>query len=120
MYLVLNQSQRRHQTTSKLKPLIINFIIILIIKFSFYNENDFIPLFWFGLDKCQVPALSLPLLKWTGERKYDERLVGQEKDRERSVTNYCHGRNRLNLARKGSLIYHQSNQSGIVRNKIKS
>jgi len=33
--------------------------------------------FWFGLDKCQVPtktALSLPLLSWTGERKYDESL----------------------------------------------
>ena len=28
---------------------------------------------------CQVPtksALSLPLLSWTGERKYNERLVG--------------------------------------------
>jgi len=34
-------------------------------------------LFWFGLDKCQLPTkttLSLPLLSWTGERKYDERL----------------------------------------------
>jgi len=30
-------------------------------------------------DKCQMPAktiLSLPLLSWTGERKYDERLEG--------------------------------------------
>jgi len=38
---------------------------------------------WFSLDKCQVPtkvALSLPLLNWTGKRKYDERLVGQDKD----------------------------------------
>jgi len=36
-------------------------------------------LFSFDLDKCQVPtktALSLPLLSWTGERKYDERLGG--------------------------------------------
>jgi len=36
-------------------------------------------LFWFSLDKCQVSTktpLSLPLLNWTGERKYDERLVG--------------------------------------------
>jgi len=35
--------------------------------------------FWFGLDKSHVPtktALSLPLLNWTGETKYDERLVG--------------------------------------------
>jgi len=31
-------------------------------------------------------ALSLPLLNWTGERKYDERLVGRDKDRERSLT----------------------------------
>jgi len=36
-------------------------------------------LFWFGLDKFQVPTnttLSLLLLSWTGERKYDERLDG--------------------------------------------
>jgi len=36
-------------------------------------------MFWFGLDKSQVPtkaALSLPLLSWTGERKSEERLVG--------------------------------------------
>ena len=80
-------------------------------------------LFWFGLDKCQMPtktALSLPLLSWTGERTYDERLEGRDKDRERSLTNYCHGQNRLNLGRKGSLIYHQSNQSRIVRNKTRS
>jgi len=35
------------------------------------------PLFSFGLDKCQVPTKttpSLPLLNGTGERKYDERL----------------------------------------------
>jgi len=85
------------------------------------NFFDF--LFWFGLDKCQVPikmALSLPLLSWTGERKYDERLEGRHKDRERSLISYCHGQNRLNLGRKGSLIHHQSNQSRIVRNKSRS
>jgi len=54
------------------------------------------------------------------ERKYDERLVGQDKDRQRSLTDYCHGQNRLNLGRKGSLIYQQSNESRIVRNKVKS
>jgi len=62
-------------------------------------------LFWFGLDKCQVPtrpALSLPLLSWAEERKCDERLQGRHKDRERSLANYCHGQNRLNLGRKGS------------------
>jgi len=34
--------------------------------------------FWFSLDKHQVPTkatLSHPLLSWTGERKYDERLM---------------------------------------------
>jgi len=55
-------------------------------------------------------ALSLPLFSWTGESKYDERLEGKDKDRERSLTNYCHRQNRLNLGRKGSLTYHQSNQ----------
>jgi len=63
-------------------------------------------LFRFGLDKCQVPtktALSLPLLSRTRERKYDERLEHRDKDRERSLTNYRYGQNRLNLGRKGKL-----------------
>jgi len=80
-------------------------------------------LFWFGLDKCQVLtkiALSLPLLNWTGEGKYHERLEGPDKDRERSLTNYCHGKNIMNLGKKGSLTYDQSNQSRIVRNKSRS
>jgi len=51
--------------------------------------------------------LSLPLFKWTGERKYDERLEGQEKDRERSPTNYHHGQKNLKLGRKGSLVTNQ-------------
>jgi len=46
-------------------------------------------------------SLSLPLLKWTGERKYDERLEVRDKDKERSLTDYCHGQNRLNLGTKG-------------------
>jgi len=46
-------------------------------------------------------ALSLPLLSWTGERKYDERLKGRDKGRERSLTRYRHGQNRLNWGRKG-------------------
>jgi len=61
-----------------------------------------------------------PLLNWTRERKSDERLEGPDKDRERSLTSYCHGQNRLNLGRKGSLIHHQSNQSRTVRNKPRS
>jgi len=79
--------------------------------------------FWFGLDKCQLPtktALSLPLLDQTGDRKYDERLVGRDKDKERSLTNYCHRQTRLNLGKKGSLIYQQSNQSRLMRNKTRS
>jgi len=65
-------------------------------------------------------ALSLPLLSRTRERKYDERLEGRDKDRERALTNYCHRQNRLNLGRKGSLIHHQSNQRRIVRNTSRS
>ena len=66
------------------------------------------------LDKWQVPtktALSLPLLNGTGERKYDERLVGRDKDRERSLTNYCHGPNRWNLGRKKKVLF-LTNQIG--------
>jgi len=32
-------------------------------------------------------ALSLPLLSWTGERKYNGRLIGQYKDREIPLIN---------------------------------
>jgi len=74
---------------------------------------------WINARCPPKPLLSLPLLSWTGERKYNERLEGQDKDRERSLTNYCQERNRLNLGRKGSLIYYQSNQSRIVRNKTR-
>jgi len=69
--------------------------------FNAFEKNM---VFWFGLDKCQVPTkttLSLSLLSWTGERKYDERLEGRDKDRKRSLTNYHHRQNRFNLERKG-------------------
>jgi len=72
------------------------------IDFLYFVSSSW--LFWFGLDKCQVPtktALALPLLSWAGERRYDERLQGRDKDRERSLTSYCHGQNRLNLGRRG-------------------
>jgi len=65
-------------------------------------------------------APSIPLLSWTGEREYAERLEGRDKGRERSLTSYHHGQNRLNCGRKGSLIHHQSNQSRTVRNKTRS
>jgi len=81
-------------------------------------------MYWFGLDKCQVPTkttLSLPLLNWTGERKYDERLVGRDKDRERSLTHQLLSRTKhTELGRKGSLIHHQSNQNRIKRTKSTS
>jgi len=66
--------------------------------------------------KCSIT----PLLSWTGERKYDDRLVGREKDGERSLTNYHHGQSRLNVMRKKSLICHQSSQSKIITNKTTS
>jgi len=45
-------------------------------------------------------TLSLPLLNWTGEKKkYDERLMGRDKDRELSFTNYHHGKNKLDLGK---------------------
>jgi len=62
-------------------------------------------------------ALSLLLLSWKGKKKYNERLIGQDKDRERSLTNYHHRQNRLDL---GKLIYYQSNQSRVMRTKTKS
>jgi len=67
-----------------------------------------------------IITLSLFLFFWPRERKYDERLKVRDKDRETSPTNCCHEQNRLNLGRKGSLIYHQSNQSRIVRNISRS
>lgn len=65
--------------------------------------------------RCPPSPLSLPTQqgKW---RKYGERLMGQDKDRERSLSNYHHGHNRLNLGKKNNLIYYQSNQR-IMRNK---
>jgi len=44
-------------------------------------------------------ALSLPLLSWIVEKKYEERLVGRDKGRERSLSSYCHGQNRLDLGK---------------------
>ena len=52
-----------------------------------------------------------PLLSWTGERKYNKRLVGRGKDRERSLSNYHHGQNRLNLGKK--LIYFITSQISV-------
>jgi len=35
-----------------------------------------------------------------GKKKYNKKLVGQEKDGERLFTNYCHGQKRLDLWKK--------------------
>ena len=73
------------------------------------------------LARCQVPtkAAVTPLLNWTGERKYNERLMGRAEARERSLTSYRHRQNRLDLG-KMNIIYYQSNQGRIIRNKTKS
>lgn len=47
-----------------------------------------------NLSRWQMPsktALSLPIFKWMEERKYNERVMGQEMDRKTSLSNYCHG-----------------------------
>jgi len=55
-------------------------------------------------------SLSLPLLDRTGGGKYDERLVGQNKDRERSLTNYHCRQNRLYL---GKLVEYIINKTRV-------
>jgi len=51
-------------------------------------------------DAHQNCSITPPPQLHTGERKSDERLEGQDKDRERSLTNYCHRQNRLDLEKK--------------------
>ena len=70
----------------------------------------------------QVPtkaALSLPLLSWTGERKYNESLMGQDKDRE-VTQQLLSWAKQTRLGEKINFIYYQSNQNRIMRNKPKS
>jgi len=59
-------------------------------------------------------TLLLPLLSWTGERKYNKRLMGQDKDGERPLSNHHHVRNRLDLGKLVEFISNQ-NQSKIMR-----
>lgn len=71
-----------------------------------------------GLDLAWTPgthktALSL-LFSWMGEEKWNERLMDQDKDRDNSLTNYYHRKNRL---KEINLIYCKSNQSKVIRNK---
>ena len=44
-------------------------------------------------------TLSLPLLNWTKDEKYNERLVGPDEDRERSLSHYHHRQNRLDFGK---------------------
>ena len=48
----------------------------------------------------------------------NERLMGRDKDRERSLTNYHHRHNRLNLGKLTQFI--AKSQSRVMRNKTKS
>jgi len=41
------------------------------------------------------------------EKKNHERLVGQDKDRERSLANYHHRQNRLNLGKQVEFVTNQ-------------
>ena len=70
----------------------------------------------------QVPtkaALSLPLLNWTGERKYNERLMGRGKDRE--ITHQLLSQaKQTRLGEKLVYFITSQKQSRIMRNKTKS
>lgn len=46
----------------------------------------------------QRPSIT-SILKYTGNRKYHEQLLGQDKDRERSFTNYHHRQKRFDLGK---------------------
>ena len=70
--------------------------------FGPYSMLRCILLSCFSLAGDQVPtkaALSLSLLNCRGERKYNEGLMGWGRDRERSLTNYHHGQNRVDLGK---------------------
>jgi len=86
-------------------------------KYLFFPASKKV-LLWFSLAGHQVPtkaALSLPLLSRTGERNYKERLVGRDKDREKSFASYCQGQKRW--LGETDFIYFQPNKNRIIRNK---
>ena len=56
-----------------------------------------------------------PLLSWTGERKYNKRLMGPDKDRE--ITQQLPWQANQTRLREINLIYCKSNQSRTMRNK---
>lgn len=63
---------------------------------------------WPWLDASCPPKPSItPLLSYTGERNYKERLMDWDKDGERPFTNYHHVKNLPDL---GKLVYFIANQ----------
>jgi len=61
---------------------------------------------------------ALSLLNWTGEKKYNKRLMGRDKDR--GITHQLPSQAKQTQLGEISLIYHQSNQSRIMRNKTRA
>ena len=62
-----------------------------------------------GLGPAGNKATTQPLahsspLGGMGRRKYNERLLGRDQDREGSLTNYGHRQNRLDLGKKNKPI----------------
>lgn len=48
-----------------------------------------------------------PFFIWTGERKYNEKLMGQDKDSKRSLSKYYHRQNKLQLGKLTKFITNQ-------------
>lgn len=70
----------------------------------------------------QLPTkstLSFPSSAVRGRDNTMVRVMGQDKDREKSLTSYCNGKNRLGLE-KTNLFCYQSNQSRVMKNNPKS
>lgn len=87
---------------------------------AFPGFAAWMPLDHRGWTSVAYQSQSIPTLpSWARERKYNERLKGQGKDRERSVTSYCPGKSKPNLGKK-SLMYYQLYQNREIRNKPKS
>jgi len=78
-----------------LKDCIACLLNIEVCRLAHCSFKDTYTLSRFNLAGCQMSTkatLLLPLLNWAGEKKYDKRLVGQDKDRERSLANYHQGK----------------------------
>lgn len=90
--------------------------------FLFGMVRPYFSYFWMNLFKAiWVHPSWMPSahLSWTGERKYNERLLGQDKGRERSFTRFLSQAKRTWL-REINFIYYLSSQSKEMRNKLKS